>query len=120
MNEESKVTFNGKEILNDQKKLKDLQMRCFYTSLVMPFYEFQIPNGKKKTPQSVVQYFLTNSLKRPNEVQKFVLETCKGIEGHKTMLDQFVADSGIFDSDLVKRVELGWYLRENGSRWISI
>ena len=54
-------------------------MRCFYTALLLPFYEYQVPVGKKKTTQSVVQYILNNSLKRSNEVQKFVLDTCKGV-----------------------------------------
>lgn len=102
------------------EQFKEAQMRCFYTALTLPFYKYQVPQGKKKTTQSVVQYILNNSLKRSNEVQKFVLETIKGTEGHATFVEEFVASPEIFQADQARKVALGWYLRESGPRWSSV
>ena len=49
-----------------------------------------------------------------------MLETCKGVEGHKTFIEEFLANPGVFTEDLERRVALGWYLREAGPRWNSI
>ena len=53
-------------------------------------------------------------------MQKFVLETCKGVEGHKTFIEEFVASPDVFEANLERRVALGWYLRQAGPRWSSI
>jgi hypothetical protein len=55
--------------------------------------------GKKK--QSVVQYVLMNSLKRSNEVMKFVLDTCQNLENCFNLLDKVHADPSchFLDSD---------------------
>ena len=114
-------TFCGRDFFpGTSEQLKEAQMRCFYTALTLPFYKYQVPQGKKKTTQSVVQYILNNSLKRSNEVQKFVLETIKGTEGHATFVEEFVASPEIFQADQERKVALGWYLRESGPRWSSV
>ena len=95
-------------------------MRCFYTALTLPFYKYQVPQGKKKALQSVVQYILNNSLKRSNEVQKFVLETCKGVDGHKAFIEEFQSNPEVFLTEPERKVALGWFLRETGPRWSSI
>ena len=115
-----KVTFCGREIFSDAKQLKEHQMRCFYTALLIPFYNYQVPQGKKKTTQSVVQYILNNSLKRSNEVQKYVLETCQGVPGHIAFTNELQNNPQAFEADPARRVALGWYLRETGSRQTSI
>ena len=71
-------------------------MRCFYTSMLLPFFEFQVPQGKKKSLQSVVQYILNNSLKRSQEVQKFVLETCSGSLRYTQFLNELSQDGSVF------------------------
>ena len=50
----SEVNFCGRQIFTSSKQLKETQMRCFYTALLSPFFPFQVPQGKKKTTQSVV------------------------------------------------------------------
>lgn len=70
--------------------------------------------------QSVVQFILTNSLKRSTEVQKFVLETCKGVQGHMAFVEELARDSSCFENSPVRKVALGWYLREAAPRWTSI
>lgn len=94
-------------------------MRCFYTALLMPFFEYQVPQGKKKTTWSVVQFILTNSLKRSNEVQKYVLETCKSVPAQLEFTEELLNNGEAF-GDPARRVALGWYLREAGPRWTSI
>ena len=95
-------------------------MRCFYTALLLPFYDYQVPQGKKKATQSVAHYILNNSLKRSNEVQKFVLDTCKSVPGHREFTNEYTANTGVFEAELERKVALGWFLREAGPRWTSI
>lgn len=117
----SQRTLCGRDFFSsDENQFKEAQMRCFYTALTLPFYKYQVPVGKKKTTQSVVQYILSTSLKRSNDVQKFVLETCKGVEGHKAFIDEFIVNPGVFAEDSARRVALGWFLRESGPRWTSV
>lgn len=78
-----------------------------------------MPQGKKKATQSVVQYILTNSLKRSNEVQKYVLDTCKSVPAYLEFTVELQNNGDVF-GDPVRRVSLGWYLREAGPRWASI
>ena len=73
-------------------------MHMLYTSLLQPFYKYELPLGKKKTPQSLVQYILNESLKRSNEVQKFVLETIKNLERYLSLLETHSNDSSVFHS----------------------
>ena len=68
----------------------------------------------------MVQYILNNSLKRSNEVQKFVLDTCKGVPQHLAFANELAANGNVFLEDPEKRLKLGWYLREAGPRWTSI
>ena len=71
----------------------------------------------------MVQYILNNSLKRSNEVQKFVLDTCKGVPLHLQFADMLATGDGssVFGvEDFERRLKLGWYLREAGPRWASI
>ena len=35
--------FAGRQIFANTKQLKEAQMRCFYTSMLLPFFEFQVP-----------------------------------------------------------------------------
>ena len=48
-------------------QLKELQLNCFYTALLQPFYKFEIPIKGNKN-QSVASYVLQTTLKRPNEI----------------------------------------------------
>ena len=68
----------------------------------------------------MVQYILNNSLKRSNEVQKYVLDTCKSVPVHTAFTYELMANPEVFQSDPARRVALGWYLREAGPRWTSI
>lgn len=47
-----------------------------YVGLLHPFYNSQTQVGKKQ--HSLAIHILLNSLKRSNELQKFVSETCLG------------------------------------------
>ena len=68
----------------------------------------------------MAQYILNNSLKRSNEVQKFVLDTCKGVPGHRDFTNEFTANTAVFEAETERRTALGWFLREAGPRWTSI
>lgn len=95
-------------------------MRTLYTALLQPFYQYEVTVGKKK--QSVVQYVLMTSLKRSNEIMKFVLETCQHLSNCIHLLDQVNADPscGFLKSDQA-RIELGKYLKETGgSKWVPV
>ena len=70
-------------------------------------------------PQTVVQHILANSLIRSNEIQKFVLETCKHLQKAQQFEGKIMDTDGVFSADEDK-LELGWYLRESGNRWTSI
>ena len=52
-------------------------MSTMYAALLDPFYSYNMEVGKRKLVTSVVEHILKTSLKRPNDLQKFVLETCK-------------------------------------------
>jgi hypothetical protein len=93
------VVHAGVKVAENNKELRDLQMRVFYTALLQPFFKFEVMVGKKK--QSVVQYVLMNSLKRSNEVMKFVLDTCQNLENCLNLLDKVHADPSchFLDSD---------------------
>ena len=75
--------------------------------------------GSKKAPQSVVQHILASSLTRSNEIQKFVLETCKGIENAELFETKLVENMDFFSLN-DQKLNLGWYLKESGHRWLSI
>jgi len=97
-----------------------LQMRCFYTTLLFLFFPFQVPQGKKKATQSVVQYVLMNSLKRSNEVMKFVLDTCQNADKCGILIDQIAKGQTILKSE-ADRIEMGLYLKETGgARWVPV
>ena len=67
----------------------------------------------------MVQYVLMNSLKRSNEVMKFVLDTCQNLDTCIALLTKVSQDTdcGFLASDEA-RVELGRYLKETGGvRW---
>ena len=91
--------------------MKDLQMRCFYTALLMPFYKFEMQNGKKKQLISVAQHILNVSLKRSTEVQKFVIDTSAGVPAYLKLMNDLAQDPELFDQQAERKIELGWYLR---------
>lgn len=47
------VGYAGIGVVTSPKELKELQMKCFYTALLQPFYKYQVPHGHKKALQSV-------------------------------------------------------------------
>ena len=115
---------NGKVegVCKNSKELKAFQMRCFYTGMLIPLFNYNFLAGsgnKKKQPISVVQHILANSLTRPNEVQKFVLETCKGVEKSLILTEKHNTNNQFLEESNEK-LDLGWYLREFGHRWIQI
>ena len=82
----STVSHGGLKVADNLSEIQSLQMRIFYTALLQPFYKFEVMLGKKK--QSVVQYVLMTSLKRSNEVMKFVLDTCQNLGNCLQLLKQ--------------------------------
>ena len=97
-------------------------MRCFYTGMLIPLFNYNFLAGKgnkKKVTTSVVEHILVNSLTRPNEVQKFVLETCKGVEKSLIFTEKHDTNNQFLE-DNNDKLELGWYLREFGHRWTQI
>lgn len=110
----------GIKVAENSKELKDLQMRILYTALLQPFFKYEVVIGKKK--QSVVQYILMTSLKRSNEVMKFVLDTCQNLGNCLTLLEKVHADPGcaFLDNDAAK-IDLGKYLKETGgAKWVPV
>lgn len=97
-------------------------MRCFYTALLYPFFKYQVPQGQKKAPISAVQYILMTSLKRSNEVMKFVLDTCQNLDKCLEVLFKIKEDpSCAFLQTDEARVDLGRYLKEaGGAKWIPV
>lgn len=67
----------------------------------------------------MVQYVLMNSLKRSNEVMKFVLDTCQNLDACFALLSKVSKDSDCsFLASDEARIELGRYLKETGgARW---
>ena len=67
----------------------------------------------------MVQYVLTNSLKRSNEVMKFVLDTCHNLEPCIALLQKVIQDRDCsFLASDQSKIELGRYLKETGGvRW---
>ena len=96
-------------------------MQCFFTALLLPFHKFNIIEGKKqKQKHSVISHIVRNSLKLPNETQKFIQWTCKNIETLKGFMTEFEEDNGVFETDLARKAALAWFLREAGARWPCI
>lgn len=120
LGDQQQSNFAGKELCSSAKQLKELQMRCFYTSLLLPFFEYQVPQGKKKTTQSVVQHILNVSLKRSTEVQKFVLETSCATPTYVDFMNELASNPQVFVTQPERKIALGWFLRSAGPRWPSI
>ena len=119
--ENGEVKYCGRTISTDKNTLKELQMRCFYTGMLLPFFDYTVIRGKgaKKAPQSVVLHILATSLTRSNEIQKFVMETSKHVPKAQDFEDRLMANAKLLENSDVK-LELGKYLRESGPRQSSI
>ena len=91
-----------------------------YTLLMQPFFKYEIQIGKKKTLSSLVAYILQDSLKRPNEVQKFTLDTCKHLAEYVELLEIHAQDNSVFINQSEKVLKLGWFIREAGERFTSV
>jgi hypothetical protein len=65
-----------------QKAFKEFQKDCFYTSLLFPFhqYEYKPKKGGKVQGIKIINKVTSDSLKKSNEVLKFVTETVPFID----------------------------------------
>lgn len=64
--EVSKADDEGKT----HEAFRDFQKNCFYAALLLPFQEYEYPEKKKL--EKVIVKVITDSLKKSNEVLKFV------------------------------------------------
>lgn len=63
---------------------------------------------------------MNESLKRSNEVQKFVLESCQHLPEYLQLLEKSKSDATIFETNYDELLKLGWFLRGVGQRFDNV
>ncbi|TNV82489.1 hypothetical protein FGO68_gene295 [Halteria grandinella] len=109
----------GETVENEKAvdEFKNFQCNTFYSSLLLPFhpFEYKKDNGKKF---QVVEYILTESLKKPANSIKYVLGVHPYVEKAIQFAQQLSQLHEPINEEL--KLQLGWYLREAGHRWDSV
>ena len=84
--------------------------------MLLPFYPFDY-KAKNKV-EKVVLKVLTDSLKKSNEVIKFVMSSLPYVEKAIQLSRRIIQVESPLDPEL--KLELGLYLREAGHRWETV
>lgn len=102
----------------EYESFKDFQRNTFYSALLQPIYPFEYKAKNKQ--EKVILKVLSDSLKKSNEVVKFVT----GVLPYVTQSIELasIITSLPEDASLSQelKLKLGWHLREAGHRWDTI
>jgi hypothetical protein len=79
--------------------------------MMQPFQQYEVSQGKQKKKFLLGSYILQNSLKRSNDVQKFVAETCAGLEQKPWPVSEWETEA---------QLRAGQWLKEFGHRALPI
>ena len=94
---------------------KEFQKNCFYSALLLPFYPFEYKSKNKM--ERVVMKVLQDSLKKSNEVVKFVMGALPYVQKAMVFADQFRLHEKLSEAE---KLEFAWYLRDAGPLWNAI
>ncbi len=98
-----------------QAAFKEFIKNTFYSALMLPFNAYEYKN-KNKTEKVIVKV-LQESLKKSNEVLKFVTGTIPFVQKATEFANKFAATESLNNNE---KLELGLFLRDAGHHWNSI
>jgi tRNA nucleotidyltransferase (CCA-adding enzyme) len=94
---------------------KEFQKNCYYSALLLPFYPFEYKSKNKM--ERVVMKVLQDSIKKSNEVVKFVMGVLPHVQKAMVFADQFRLHEKLSEAE---KLEFAWYLRDAGPLWNAI
>lgn len=110
--------YPGSSLSADEATLaafKEYMKNTFYSSLLLPFIPYEYKN-KNKTEKVIVRV-LQESLKKSNEVLKFVTGTIPHVLKATEFATRFASSESLKNEE---KLELGLFLKDAGHHWNSI